>query len=189
MAIAFFVLGHAGSGKTTFSKNFIKNRLLKKEPWCLIDKDTVGLTLGTALSKSMGLDVNDRDSPDYMAHIRDLEYQACLDIMKEQLELGINVIAPAPWTKELNEKTIFNHEQLNLPKNTQFVYIYLETNIEKAKERILARNNPKDDWKIKNWDCYSEKLTQPEMISIRNILVLKNNNLTEQLNFIEDFTI
>lgn len=49
MATALFVLGHAGSGKTKFSKEFIKMRLKSKEPWCLIDKDTCGELLSNQL--------------------------------------------------------------------------------------------------------------------------------------------
>lgn len=170
MPIALFVLGLAGSGKTRFSKEFIKSRIKKKEPWCLIDKDTTGEILSNELMISYGLNPNDRDSPEYKKRVRDLEYKTALKIAKEQLKLNINVILPAPWTKELETGEIFDYKKLGFPKNTKIKHVYMESNVEQIKERIILRNKPRDKWKLNNWEVYSQSLVEPKVIEDKNIL-------------------
>ena len=78
MAKVLFVLGNAGSGKTHFSRKFIKSELEQKNFWCLVDKDHVGEPITNQLMIKLGLDPDDRDSPIYKEEVRYLEYQAAL---------------------------------------------------------------------------------------------------------------
>lgn len=165
MATALFVLGHAGSGKTKFSKEFIKMRLKSKEPWCLIDKDTCGELLSNQLMIAYGLNPNDRDSPTYKEKVRDLEYATALAIAKEQLKLDINVVLPGPWTKELKE---------GFPKDTVLKFIYIDVSIDKIKDRIVKRNKPRDQWKLDNWESFSKTLIKPEIIVEKNIPIINS---------------
>ncbi len=180
MPFALFVLGHAGSGKTQFSKKLIKSRLANKEPWCLLDKDVSGDKLSNALMISYGLNPEDKDSPEYKEKVRDLEYQTCLDIAKDQLSLGINVVLPGPWSKELNNGDLFNLEKLGFPKKTKLSYVYLDVPIDKIKNRIETRSKPKDQWKLSNWEEFSKNLYLPKAVTENKILVLNNQMDFEQ---------
>jgi predicted kinase len=181
MAAVLFILGHACSGKTYLAKEFIKNKLKNKEFWCLMDKDTVGNALSKPLFKLLNLDSNDRDSPQYKTHIRDVEYEACLDVMREQLELGINVVSPGPWTKEVNDGRIFSPEYLNMPSNTKFFHIYLDVPEAIIRDRLMDRNHPRDKWKLSNWDIFKETLVKPENIDKNRVVIFTGNNVTEQI--------
>ena len=108
MAIALFILGHAASGTTTLACNWIKSQNRNGYLWCLMDKDNMGDIMAPILMKQMGLDPFDRDSQTYKDNVRDLEYLTCLNVAKEQLKLGINVVLPGPWTKELISGDIFS---------------------------------------------------------------------------------
>lgn len=170
MVNALFVLGHAGSGKTQFSKKFIKSRLKQKEMWALMDKDTSGDCLGTALMMTLGLNPNDRDSLEYKNKVRDLEYQACLDMARDQLKLGINVVLPGPWTKELETGKLFSSKDLGFPKGTKLNHVYLDAPEFKIKQRIIERNNIRDEWKINNWEEFAKRLKKPKAIIANEVL-------------------
>lgn len=174
MPFALFVLGHAGSGKTKTSKRWIKQRLKKKEPWALLDKDTVGEVLAPALMVSLGLDPNDRDSPAYREQVRDLEYEACLVLAAEQLKLGINVVLPGPWNRELTSGKLFDAAALGFPEGTQLGHAYLDVSIEAMKRRIEERADPRDAWKIQHWDQYAERLIRPSGLKKRGVVILNS---------------
>lgn len=179
MAKALFVLGQAGSGKTQFSKKFTKSQLKKNQAWCLLDKDTSGARLSEALMRSLGFNPNDKDSIEYKNNVRDLEYQTCLDIAKEQLKLGINVVIPGPWTKEVNDGTIFDIEKLGFPSLTKLGHVYIDASVEQIKNRIIERKKTRDEWKLKNWDTYSKSLFIPPSIKENCILVIQGNEKFE----------
>ncbi len=175
MAIAFFVLGFAGSGKTNFSKKWVKARLVQKEAWALLDKDVSGAVLAEALMRQMGLDPRDKDSVAYKQHVRDLEYQTCLDIAQEQLRLGINVVLPAPWTKELTEGRLFDIKSLGFPEETKLMHVYLDANEEQVKERIVKRKKSRDQWKLDHWEEFAKTLVCPPSVQEHQVLKLLAN--------------
>ncbi len=172
MAIALFVLGHSGSGKTQVSKKWVKSRIKSQnmEPWSMIDKDHCGNALGRALMMSLGLDPDDRDSLEYKEKVRDLEYQAALDVIAEQLKLGVNVIIPGPWNKELLNGKLFSNETLGFPSDTLLAHVYLDVPEFKIKKRIIDRNNSRDTWKIEHWDEFRKRLGMPITITEKEIL-------------------
>jgi predicted kinase len=169
MALALFVLGHAGSGKTRLAKRWIKSRLKKGEPWALLDKDVCGEALANALLCALGLDPNDRDSPAYKKTVRDLEYQACLDVARAQLKLGINVALPGPWTRELESGKAFDAEALGFPSATRLAHVYLDASVERMRQRVFARDNPRDLWKREHWDQFAQGLAKPQAVARRSV--------------------
>jgi len=174
MARALFILGHAGSGKTQLAKKWIRERNQKGESWCLMDKDTIGEVLVKPLLIALNLDPNDRDSQDYKNKVRDLEYEACLNVAREQLRIGVNVVLPGPWNKEIKNGFIFDNLKIGFPEKTQTRHIYLDLPEDEIKNRILLRQNPRDDWKLKNWDEFKERLVKPNEISDRKIVTVNH---------------
>lgn len=175
MATALFILGHAASGKTTLARNWVKSRLLKYEAWCMMDKDDSGDILAPELMKALGMNPYDRDSQEYKQKVRDLEYLACINVAKEQLKLGVNVVFPGPWTKELKNETLFNPYDLGLPENTKIAAVYLDIPENILKERIEFRKNPRDKWKLNNWEEFALTLKRPNIVDKRNMLTFKTN--------------
>lgn len=98
-----------------------------------MDKYTIGDAFGRAMLKILGVNENDRDSVHYKTHIRDLEYQACLQVIKEQLEHNINVVIPG------NNESIFCNKRLGFPETTQLKHIYLDYKAEYMRQRIIKR--------------------------------------------------
>ena len=172
MAKVLFVLGNAGSGKTHFSRKFIKSELEQKNFWCLVDKDHVGEPITNQLMIKLGLDPDDRDSPIYKEEVRYLEYQAALSVIRDQLHLGINVVAPGPWTKELKNGLLFNNEELGFPKETELHHVYLDAKPLDVYNLIKKRNNKRDKWKLNHWEDFAKKLEKPQEIVHHNILTL-----------------
>lgn len=170
MAIALFILGHAGSGKTQLATKFVKSQIAAGKAWCMLDKDTTGQVLGHALMTALGLDPNDRDSPAYKEKIRDLEYEACLSIIREQLKLGVNVAIPGPWNKEIVTGKLFSVTQLDFPTDTVLKHVYLDLSETDMKEHIIRRGSHRDHWKLKNWELYAKKLGKPQAITENGVL-------------------
>lgn len=175
MATALFLLGLAGAGKTQTAKRWVRARLRKGEPWVLLDKDSVGAVLGPALMRALGLDPDDRDSPEYREKVRDLEYEACLSMAREQLALGFNVVLPGPWGSELSSGRLFDVEALGFPLNTKLTHVYLDITESVMHRRITRRGDPRDAWKLKHWDQYALRIVQPSAIQSNQVPVVSCN--------------
>ena len=62
------------------------------EAFCLLDKDTLYGRYSSAAMGALTENPNDRDSPLYLKHLRDPEYQGLLDTARENLALGIGAL-------------------------------------------------------------------------------------------------
>lgn len=184
MAVALFILGHAASGKTTLAQSWVKSRMKKGEHWCIMDKDDSGDIFAPIFMKSLGLDPNDRDSADYKKNVRDLEYLTCLNVAKEQLKLDVNVVLPGPWTKELKNGDLFDVKKLNFPANTVLMFAYLDIHENVIKHRIVNRANPRDAWKINNWDEFAKTLKLNPIVEERGIVIFKENDFFDEKELI-----
>lgn len=182
MAELVFVLGHSCSGKTTLARQIINHKQQKKECWAMLDKDTVGDKFSRHMLKMLGLPELDRDSPEYKKHIRDLEYMACLDVIREQLENNINVVTPGPWTKELNNGFIFDKKAMNLPEDTKVFYVFLDIPENILKDRMIKRQHPRDKWKLDNWDIFKQTLKCPEIVNEKGVIKIQSENKEEIFN-------
>lgn len=136
-------------GKTFISKQLAKN--LKHVVY--LDKDTL-----IVLSKQIFTVANEeynRSSDFFEANIRDYEYLAIVDIALEALEYDDIVLINAPFTKEIRD-TNYMYELKNklAQKNARLTVVWVQTEIEVCKQRMIKRNSDRDKWKIENWDKY-----------------------------------
>ena len=154
--------GHAGTGKTTLAKRALPLLAEKnKRDFFFLDKDTA---YGAFSSHVMGLltgNPADRDSPTYLQNLRDREYSGLLDITRENLALGKNVMLVGPFTRELMAGKFFEPAQLDMPAHTECRVAWIDLSAEEAKRRIEARADARDDWKLANWDDYLKRRVQP----------------------------
>jgi predicted kinase len=154
--------GHAGVGKTTLAKKAIATIMAQtKESYCFLDKDTV---YGRYSSKVMALstgDGNDRDSPFYLENLRDQEYLGLFDIVRENIDLGVNVILVGPFSKEIQSGMFFDPTQLGLPERTHIRVAWIDLSESEARRRIESRRDTRDDWKLEHWSEYAKRRVEP----------------------------
>jgi len=171
--------GHAGVGKTTLAKKAITTIMTRtQESYCFLDKDTV---YGRYSSKVMSLttgDGNDRDSPFYLENLRDQEYWGLFDIVRENIELGVNVILVGPFSKEIQSGVFFDSSQLGLPATTHIRVAWIDLSPEEARRRIEHRHDSRDNWKLEHWSEYVKRRVEPPQNS--NLLRFDNTVFDEK---------
>ena len=154
--------GHAGTGKTTLAKRAMPVLAARGgKDFFFLDKDTA---YGAFSSHVMGLltgNPADRDSPTYLKNLRDREYAGLLDITRENLELGSQVLLVGPFTRELMAGKFFDPVQLGMPAGTVCRIAWIDLSAVEAKRRIEKRNDPRDAWKLANWDDYLKRRVEP----------------------------
>lgn len=154
--------GHAGTGKTTLAKRAIPAlAALGGRDFFFLDKDTA---YGAFSAHIMGLltgNPADRDSPTYLQNLRDREYAGLLDITRENLELGAQVMLVGPFTRELMAGKFFDPVQLGMPAGTVCRIAWIDLSTEEAKRRIEHRADPRDAWKLAHWEDYLKRRVEP----------------------------
>jgi hypothetical protein len=154
--------GHAGTGKTSLAKKALPLISAKTgKDFFFLDKDTA---YGAFSSHMMGLltgDPQDRDSPTYLEHIRDQEYAGLIDIVRENLALGVSVILVGPFTREIMSGQFFQPELLGLPATTACRIAWIDLASDEAKRRIEHRADTRDAWKLAHWESYLQRRVEP----------------------------
>lgn len=154
--------GHAGTGKTSLAKKALPLIVASTgKDYFFLDKDTA---YGAFSSHMMGLmtgDPQDRDSPAYLEHIRDQEYAGLIDIVRENLALGVSVVLVGPFTREIMSGKFFQPELLALPATTICRIAWIDLESEEAKRRITLRADARDAWKLAHWDTYLQRRVEP----------------------------
>jgi predicted kinase len=157
-----FFCGHAGTGKTTLAKRLIGPLMRTTgEAFCLLDKDTLYGRFSAAAIGALTGDPNDRDSPLYLKHLRDPEYQGLLDTARENLELGISVIAVGPLSREVRDRRLLDRAWLGIGPDVRLTIVWVHTSEDEAHRRIVARGNPNDAHKLAHWDEYRQRRFVP----------------------------
>ncbi len=154
--------GHAGTGKTTLAKRALPLLAEKSQrDFFFLDKDTA---YGAFSSHVMGLltgNPADRDSPTYLQNLRDREYSGLVDITRENLALGMNVMLVGPFTRELMAGKFFEPTLLGMPATTVCRVAWIDLSTDEARRRIEKRADARDEWKLAHWDDYLERRVQP----------------------------
>lgn len=119
-------------------------------------------------------DPNDRDSPLYLKHFRDREYQGLLDTARENLALKVNVIVVGPFSREIKEHRLIDHHWLDVPPwiDIRIVWVYVAEDL--AHQRILERANPNDAYKLTHWQEYRKRRFEPITAVYPELLMFDN---------------
>ncbi|WGS51504.1 ATP-binding protein [Paraburkholderia sp. D15] len=175
MTSLLFFCGHAGTGKTTLAKKLLGPLMrASAQPFCLLDKDTLYGGYSAAAMAMLTGDPNDRDSPLFLEHLRDPEYRGLIDTARDNLQLGVSAIAVAPLSREVRERRLFDRAWLGIGEDITLRVVWVHTSDEVARQRIVARGDPNDAYKLANWDDYRQRRFVPND-DIRGELLMFNN--------------
>ncbi|WP_118178838.1 AAA family ATPase [Paraburkholderia phosphatilytica] len=179
MTRLIFFCGHAGTGKTTLAKRLIGPLIRSTgEAFCLLDKDVMYGPVGAAAMQALIGDPNDRDSPLYLQHFRDPEYRALIDTARDNLALGINVIAVAPLSREIRERRLVDRAWLDVGDDVAIHVVWVEADDHTVRERIAARGDPADAYKLAHWDAYLQRRFVPTGDARRGLLSVNTTSAT-----------
>jgi tRNA uridine 5-carbamoylmethylation protein Kti12 len=168
------------SGKTYISKQLAK----KLKHVVYLDKDTL-IVLSHQIFKLAGVEVN-RSSDFFEEHIRNYEYDAVLALAMEALEYDDIVLINAPFTREIRDTKFIDKLKSELiEKNARLTVVWVMTDVEVVKERMINRNSSRDTWKLNNWNDYikdvdfsiPKSIDNPEIVD--DLLLFKNSNEDE----------
>ena len=165
------------SGKTFISKELSKN--LKHVVY--LDKDTL-IVLSRQIFAVANEEYN-RSSDFFEKNIRNYEYAAITDLALEALDYDDIVLINAPFTREIRDSVYMSGLKQKLAaKNARLTVIWVQTDIDIVKQRMIARNSDRDRWKIDNWEKYiaSVDFTIPDNLDDKNckddLLIFKNSS-------------
>ncbi|HEY7865527.1 MAG TPA: AAA family ATPase [Psychromonas sp.] len=168
------------SGKTYISKKLAK--ALKHVVY--LDKDTL-IVLSHQIFKLANAEVN-RSSDFFEEHIRNYEYDAILALAMEALEYDDIVLINAPFTREIRDTAFVDNLKSQLvEKNARLTVVWVMTDIDVVKDRMIKRNSSRDTWKLEHWDEYikgvdfsiPQSIDNPKVID--DLLLFRNSNEDE----------
>ena len=157
-------------------KTFISKKLAKALTNCVyLDKDTL-IVLSKQIFKVANQEYN-RSSDFFHEHIRDAEYDAILEVAMNALNYNDTVLINAPFKKEVRSQEWLAAMRKKLAiKNAELCIIWVHTDIEVVRQRMVARNSERDTWKIEHWDEYvaTQDYDPPE--NVPELFVFKNSS-------------
>ncbi len=167
-------------GKTYVSKMLAKN--IKNIVY--LDKDTL-IPLSHVIFDVAGQERN-RSSDFFEKYIRNPEYEVVVNLAMEALEYEDTVLINAPFTREVRNPAYVRELKKKLAEhNARLTVVWVETTLDVCRQRMIARNSPRDTWKLANWDEYvstrdysiPEGIDDPEIPD--DFLIFKNSSTAE----------
>uniref|UniRef100_UPI003A970EE9 ATP-binding protein n=1 Tax=Psychromonas sp. TaxID=1884585 RepID=UPI003A970EE9 len=156
-----------------------------------LDKDTL-IVLSHQIFKVMNEEVN-RSSDFFEEHIRNYEYDAVLALAMEALEYDDIVLINAPFTREIRDTAfIDNLKNQLIEKDARLTVVWVMTDVDVVKSRMIERNSSRDTWKLDNWDEYIKDVDFSIPLSLDNLdivddlLLFKNSNQEEYENSMKE---
>jgi predicted kinase len=148
---AFFVIGLADSGKSTVSK------LLAREfRAAYLDKDSLATGFTGLILSMTGTDPHERDNnPLYQSRILPIEYGTLLRVCGDNLGLGSSVVCDAPFGRYFsNERYLLEAQDEYRWPRARLVVGHNVAEGDFVLARLRKRNEPRDEWKIRNWQQF-----------------------------------
>lgn len=165
------------SGKTYVSKQLAK----RLDHVVYLDKDSL-IPLSKRVFIAANQEIN-RSSDFFEKNIRNYEYDAIIDIAIEALEYEDLVLINAPFTREIRDDEYMKALKAKLAGiGASLALIWIVTDIEVCRQRMIARNSDRDGWKIAHWDEYiaSRNYKTPDIPSLDGCMQIFYNSSDEE---------
>ncbi len=181
-----FFCGHAGTGKTTLARRAIgalmaeAHQRCSGESFCLLDKDTLYGDYSSAVMGVLTGNPDDRDSPQYLQHLRNPEYHGLLATARENLGLGVSTIVVGPLSREVRAHQLADRVWLGVGDDVSVHIVWVHLQEDEARRRIAARGNPNDAWKLAHWHDYRTRLFLPAAADYPELLMFDNTRASAQ---------
>ncbi len=168
------------SGKTYVSKKLAE----RLDHLVYLDKDTL-----IPLSKKIfevAKEPYDRSSEFFEENIRDAEYEAIVALALEAIEYEDIVLINAPFSREIRDCNYINELKKKLSERGAVLsVVWVRTDIDVVKRRMIERGSDRDTSKLANWDEYiktcdfsiPKNLDSPD---IRDDLLIFENSSEEE---------
>lgn len=156
---ALLFIGHPGSGKSSVSKV-----VAARYRAAYIDKDIVGSGFIRLLLEQRGDAGNERENNEfYQNSIFSIEYRTVMAIAAENLRLEVPVVIDAPFSRYLDQKDWLERAKAEAGwPDTETLVVHVTASEARIKQRVIARANPRDEWKLANWDEFWAVATSRE---------------------------
>ena len=168
------VAGGPGAGKTSIAR-----ALARAIPTAvLLDKDVIASPWLDPVLARLNAGVVDRDSRVYWEALRPLEYASLLAAAYDNLAIGKTAIVVAPLAPELRDRDwITSLAATILTHAAQLLVIWVAIGSDDAHERMTARADARDQWKLANWNEFTERdpYAAPKPVDGIHWLVLHND--------------
>lgn len=165
------------SGKTFVSKQLAK----RLDHIVYLDKDSL-IPLSKRIFIAANQEIN-RSSDFFEDNIRNYEYDAIVGIALEALEYEDLVLINAPFTREIRDNEyIRNLKQKLAGIGAVLTLVWIVTDIEVCRQRMIARNSDRDGWKLAHWDEYiaTRDYTTPNIPSLDGCIQIFYNSSDEE---------
>ena len=94
-----------------------------------------------------------------MEKIRPKEYECLIKQGIENIELNKSCVLSAPFIKEINDNEYFSNLIDDLEfEDAQLKLVWVTTDADSARKRIIDRNAKRDENKINNWSIYTQNV-------------------------------
>ncbi|MCH7230191.1 GntR family transcriptional regulator [Glycomyces sp. L485] len=159
--------GYAGSGKSELGRT-----LSRLTGWAMVDKDTTTRPVVEKALEVMGSSPNDRESDLYLSEVRPREYEAMVATITENITSGGNVIATAPFVKELRDDAwIQRLQSLCDSSGAGLTVVWVYCDPESMHTYLRARGAARDTTKLDNWQDYLSKIDLDYRPSIEHAVI------------------
>lgn len=119
-------------------------------------RTTLSRPLTERLLLALGGDPDDRHSPTYLEHARPLEYACLMKAAWENLECGNSVVAVAPFLAESADAQWTSRVARRCGRiGTRFETLWVDSDVESMRDRLISRNASRDTWKLTHWPTYT----------------------------------
>jgi predicted kinase len=160
-------------------KSYVTKKVAKAMENCVyLDKDSL-IILSKVIFEAANEEYN-RSSDFFEKYVRDPEYDAIMQIAYEALEYNDTVFVNAPFTREIEDKDYMDKLKAKLElMDTRLVVIWVHTDVEVCRRRMIARNSDRDTWKLEHWDEYIKGRNFNPPAGVKDVFIFENSNEEE----------
>lgn len=149
--VVWFVVGPAGSGKSSISR-----KLAERSGSVYLDKDSIATAFTEFLLQAHGYDKDERDGNEfYRTAVMPLEYATLLQVCGDNLRHGKSVVLDAPFGAFVGDDGYLERvrQEHDWPP-CRVVVVHVRTDGDLVRQRLIERGLDRDGWKLGHWDQF-----------------------------------